>query len=229
MGDDAVANSGEIIESMRDTVVMRLPGTLGGRDVSLRDLRGCRILVFDMIGALHCRSLSRCEIVIGAVSSSALLHDCRECVITLATKQLRVHDSEEVSFHLHTLSGPVIEHCKRILVSPFDVWYSELEKHWLSAALGAPPQHVAETSTGAWADVQDFNWLRRQASPNWCVVPVELRRDAVQFSDTAAASSLVPVPPPLAELDQGRRCWEAAEAAANGTTVNKNSCSAAIG
>lgn len=49
------------------------------------------------------RLLKRHEDTKLQVSSSAMLHHCRSCVFTLAAKQLRLHSSDTVALHLHSL------------------------------------------------------------------------------------------------------------------------------
>eukprot|EP00933_Yihiella_yeosuensis_P035594 TRINITY_DN2918_c0_g1_i1.p1 TRINITY_DN2918_c0_g1~~TRINITY_DN2918_c0_g1_i1.p1 ORF type:complete len:392 (-),score=108.17 TRINITY_DN2918_c0_g1_i1:118-1293(-) len=200
--------NGELFEDLRETSIERGVGELQGRDVSLKNLEGCRIVLLDHIGALHVRNLRRCEVIVGAVKSSALMHHCHECVFTLAVKQLRLHDSEKVVLHLHTLSQPVIEHSKRIMFAPFDLLSTENAGQLKTAELGVTSE------SGPWSDVQDFNWLRRQASPNWCQVPANLRRTPLSLP-----ASAVTLPPALPELEKYRSCWEAAEAAVAPSTT----------
>lgn len=188
-------SAGEVFESLKNESIVRRDGEVAGRDVTLRDLEGCHVELLDRIGALHCHGLRRCEVLVGAVGSSALLYNCSECVLTFAGKQLRLHDSVKISLHLHSLSGPVIEHSSRILVSPYDLSYTGIEGHWAQAALGEYSLSAA-ANPGAWSDVQDFNWHKRQASPNWCLVPLDLRRH--QLNRAAQVRAL---PPELLELD----------------------------
>lgn len=203
---------GELFEDMEGSSVARGAGELAGRDVTLRNLKGCRVVLLDRIGALHCHGLRSCEIVIGAISSSALLYDCKDCELTFVAKQLRLHDSEHIALHLHTLSGPVIEHCRRVLISSHDLSYPGAEAHWAAADLGTPGVGVT------WSDMQDFNWHRRQASPNWRVVPAERRRPRLEIEAAKAFAERAPLPP--ADLGAGEglfvRCrdlWEEAPAA----------------
>merc|ERR1711865_349693 len=117
-----------------------------------------------------------------------------------------------MSLHLHTLSGPVVEHCRRIAVSPYDLVYPEVESHWTAAGIGIPA-HLGdpEKAGGAWADVQDFNWLKRQHSPNWCILATSDRSPRCECTDAKSLAAREPLPPRLKELDQCVGCWEAAE------------------
>eukprot|EP00913_Durusdinium_trenchii_P005584 g5204.t1 len=172
--DPNAAFHGERLDDLENELIIRKPGDLQGRDVWLSHLRGCRVVFLDRIGALHVHHLKQCEVV---VSSSAMLHHCENCIFTLAVKQLRLHDSQTVALHLHTLSGPIIEHCQRVAFAPIDLHCPEGARLLQEASLG-------ETAEGgAWSEVQDFNWLKRQASPNWRLVPPALRRQGLELSE----------------------------------------------
>jgi len=194
------------IRDSRNLAFTFASGELQGRDVVLCNLEGCRVFLLDRVGALHCHGLHHCEVLVGAVASSALLYDCCGCVVTLAAKQLRLHDSREVLLHLHTLSKPVIERSSRILFAPYDLSYTDLDEHWAEAALGQPATSHGQEGDGVaeWSDVQDFNWHRRQASPNWRVVPLDLRRLPLQL-DIAQLSCGTP-PPALLDLERCLVC-----------------------
>lgn len=203
------AFNGELIEGRKGSCIKFGPGELQGRDVSLRDLEDCRVVLLDQVGALHVHRLRRCEIVIVAVSSSLLMHHCHECIFTFAAKQLRLHDSDQVVLHLHTRSSPIIEHCKRIMFAPFDLAWPGLEELLQRASLGSPGED------GPWSDVQDFNWLKRQASPNWCLVPSELRRASQSFASMAEAMETLAASekllPSLPELEMYRGAQKSTE------------------
>ncbi|CAE7040628.1 Tbcc [Symbiodinium natans] len=208
-GEDAFL--GERIAELRGERILRKPGDLEGRDVSLRDLEDCRIVLLDRVGALHVQQLTRCEVVVGAVSSSALIHFCKDCVFTLAVKQLRLHDSEKVALHLHTLSGPIIETSKRIAFAPLDLNWDTGADLLTAASLGS-----SSGEDGVWSEVQDFNWLKRQASPNWRVVPPGRRRAPLSLStaeEVLQHYSQLPLPPALPEVAQYESCWESSAAA----------------
>lgn len=221
----AVETAGEVIKDLNGEVLVFRPGTLVGRDVTLRALQGCRIVLLDHIGALHCHDLRNCDIVACAIGSSALLYKCSECILTLAAKQLRLHDSQEISLHLHTKSNPVIEHCQRISVSPFDLLFPDLGNLWIAAGLGSADGGMPCVQSGPWMEVQDFNWHRRQSSPNWCLVPPSDHRHGLEFHDleavVAALGSSDAARATVAEdvVEQLGLCtkrWEAAEAETDG-------------
>jgi len=202
--DPSSAFHGERLDGLANQLVIRKPGDLQGRDVWLSNLEGCRVILLDRIGALHVHQLKQCEVVVAAVSSSAMLHHCRSCVFTLAVKQLRLHDSDTVALHLHSLSGPIIEHCQRVAFAPNDLHWPEGPELLQQASLG----NMAEAT--AWCEVQDFNWLKRQASPNWRLVPITKRRQNVEMKSVEEVLTHFnqPLPPSLPELKMYESCWD---------------------
>merc|ERR1712039_12608 len=96
--------------------------------------------------------------------------------------------------------------------APHDLAYPSMQEHLSAAALGLPAQSSGPDSRGPWADVQDFNWHKRQASPNWCLLPQHLRRSPVKLEDAREEALRDPLPPQLQELERCQECWEAAEA-----------------
>lgn len=189
------SSAGKIFEDLRNEGLLSSDGSFTGQDVSFRGLEGCRFVLLDQVGAVHCHGLIGCEIIIGVVSSSILLYDCQKCSVTVAAKQVRLHNSQEMLLHVHALSGPVIEHSKQIWFSPFDLSYPAHATHW--SAAGFPLER-----SSAWAEVQDFNWHKRQASPNWSIVSEALRRAPETLAHTIKCASDAPLPPPLEDLRQ---------------------------
>lgn len=207
--DPSSAFHGERLDGLANQLVIRKPGELEGRDVWLSNLEGCRIILLDRIGALHVHKLKQCEVVVAAVSSSAMMHHCSRCVFTLAVKQLRLHDSDAVALHLHSLSGPIIEHCQHVAFAPNDLHWPEVPELLQQASLGVK----AEAS--AWSEVQDFNWLKRQASPNWRAVPSGQRRQSLEWQSAEEVLRHFqdePLPPALPELMLYESCWDSTDA-----------------
>lgn len=190
---------GEIVKGFRNAVVARRRGEVAGKDVTLEDLEGCEVFLLDRLGAVHCHNLRKCVLWVGPVSSSMLLYDCHECVISVGMKQMRIHDGSDLCFYLHTMSNPVVERCKRVLFAPYDLWYEGFEEDWAQAAIGSQPG--TEGASEMWCKVQDFNWHKRQASPHWKVFPEGERREARKPEPSGS--------PSLTELEHCRSAWAA--------------------
>lgn len=99
-----------------------------------------------------------------------------DCVIVTAVRQARLHTSTRCDFYLHTASRPIIEHCRGLRFAPYTLRYdgvgaalaaAGLIRSSDSAALPGP----ADGPSAPWRQVDDFRWLRVQASPNWFIMP----------------------------------------------------------
>jgi hypothetical protein len=85
------------------------------------------------------------------VGGSVLVSNCSNTTFYITAQQVRIHNSRECNFYLRASSSPIIEQCSAMHFAPLD------------------------DDQGQWAQVQDFNWLREQHSPNWDVIAPEAR------------------------------------------------------
>eukprot|EP00388_Colpodella_angusta_P003752 GDKJ01013002.1.p1 GENE.GDKJ01013002.1~~GDKJ01013002.1.p1 ORF type:complete len:440 (-),score=105.88 GDKJ01013002.1:56-1288(-) len=148
------------------------PGELETRDIALEYLENCEIIVLDSAGAVRASRLKNCKLIFAAVGSSALLYFLENCEITVSSRQLRVHDSNDVIFHVCTRSFPVIERSRRISFLPYNISgikngenTSYLTELWESSTLETPDEE--KILKGPWKDVKDFDWIKMEQSPHW--------------------------------------------------------------
>jgi len=161
------------------------PGELQGRDVTISDCSNCTFYFLDVVGAVHLRDLSKCAIWTGCNSSSVLAYDCRQCRIVAACRQLRIHQSSSLIVCACTASSPIIEKSVGVCFAPYCLEYPSLKDHWKEAGLG----DLDTTDTnGAWQNVQDFDWLKRQASPNWVKCDASESKETLRLNVVAAGS-----------------------------------------
>ncbi|RKP36550.1 tubulin binding cofactor C-domain-containing protein, partial [Dimargaris cristalligena] len=109
--------------------------------------------------SLFLYELRHCLVLVGPVAGSVFLEACHDCVIVVACRQLRIHTSHHLTFYLHAASHPIIEDCDKI--SNRTAASETTRTIWERAAL-------LETAN-LYDQVNDFKWLRRQASPHWRV------------------------------------------------------------
>jgi hypothetical protein len=139
--------------------VYRSPGSLSGQDVWISDATDATIALCDHLGALRIDRVRRCRIYVGAVAGSVHLEDCVDCVLVLASRQIRIHTAQRCDFYLHVQSNPIIEHSSALRFAPYCLRYAERAAHAAAARL--------DEARNLWEEVQDFNWLKTQHSPNW--------------------------------------------------------------
>ncbi|CAG8463007.1 8989_t:CDS:2 [Funneliformis caledonium] len=142
-------------------------------DFHISNLQSCFInLVCKnvIIGAIHIKGLKDCVIIAGPVGSSILINDCENCVLVVACHQFRIHTSKQMNVYLHVTSYPIIEDCNSIKFAPYTLSIPGLDKMFEAAKL--------DQNNNKYDKVEDFNWLRQQASPNWNLLDEKcLRKD----------------------------------------------------
>ncbi|CAG8558851.1 9600_t:CDS:2 [Ambispora leptoticha] len=137
-------------------------------DVQLSDLTHCVVNLVSkriFIGAIHVKGLKNSVVVVGPVGSSVLIHDCERCVFVVGCHQFRIHTSKQMIIYLHVTSHPIIEDCHDIQFAPYTIPIDGLDKMFEVIKLDPNLNHYDK--------VDDFNWHRQQASPNWKLLPEE--------------------------------------------------------
>lgn len=135
---------------------------------SLTDLRNC---VVDMsvptastarggggaaFQSLMMRNIERSLVVAGHVSGAVHITGLKNCVLVVAARQVRIHECDGVDVYLQCGSRPIIEDCKKMRFAPLPKVYAN---------------DGDSEATNQWDQVDDFKWLRSDASPNWSVLP----------------------------------------------------------
>ncbi|KAJ4421138.1 hypothetical protein N0V82_003902 [Gnomoniopsis sp. IMI 355080] len=136
---------------------------------SVTDLQGC---VLDMsvpttgadkpkgtqrckaspFASLAVKNVSRSLIIAGHVAGPAHITAVKDSVLVVNARQVRMHECDNVRVWLWCGSRPIIEGCK-------GVRFAELPGNYLT--------DNQDASNNQWDQVDDFNWLKAEASPNW--------------------------------------------------------------
>ncbi|CAG8780198.1 17290_t:CDS:2, partial [Acaulospora morrowiae] len=104
-------------------------------------------------------------VISGPVGSSILIYDCERCLLLVGCHQFRMHTSKKMFIYLHVTSHPIIEDSHDIEFAPYTLLTPGLDKMFEIAKL--------DHSNNKYDKVEDFNWLKQQASPNWKIIPEE--------------------------------------------------------
>ncbi|KAG2209486.1 hypothetical protein INT47_008330 [Mucor saturninus] len=120
-------------------------------DILLSNIHHCVVILEQdnvQISAIHIKNVHHCIIYCGSIEGSVLMYGLTDSVLVVGCHQFRMHDAHHVDIMLHVTSRPIIEDSNNIQVGRFhcndDVnYYDQLE---------------------------DFNWLKKQASPNWTLM-----------------------------------------------------------
>lgn len=109
--------------------------------------------------SLALRDISRSLVVTGRVAGAAHITGVRGSVLVVDARQVRMHGCADVTVYLWCGSHPIIEDCKGVRFAPLpDVYY----RAWRGGDGGG-----GGTEENQWDQVDDFNWLKAEASPNW--------------------------------------------------------------
>lgn len=145
------------------TLTLSSLGPIPPKDLLLRDLTNCTIHLLAPLHFLRMENLLNCKVLVGPVSGPVYLESCRDCTFHLASRQLRIHNTHTSTLYVHTVSGPIIEDCDKLMFAPFVLVYEGVEGDMKESGLAG--------TRNTWQDVKDFKWLRAQQSPHWSVVP----------------------------------------------------------
>ena len=166
-------NSSEEIRNLEgSTVVKDFRGDEG--DFSLNDLSNCKIYIRGKCRALFIHRLKKCEVYTGPVLSSVRIEDVENCVLMLASHQIRIHNAKLTDFYIRVRSRPIIEDSSGVRFAPYLLKYEGIVQDLEDSGL--------KEETGNWENVDDFRWLRAVKSPNWCVLPEKDRSHLVDIS-----------------------------------------------
>ncbi|OQO05161.1 hypothetical protein B0A48_08181 [Cryoendolithus antarcticus] len=141
---------------------------------TLSNLRGC---VIDMstptseghaFAGLTLKNISDSLIICGHVDGAAHATNVTNSILVVASRQLRLHESQNCDVYLHAAGRPIIEDCK-------DVHFAPLPEIFLNDA-----DRMIENQ---WDAVDDFKWLSAEPSPNWQVLEEDKRVPAAMWQE----------------------------------------------
>ncbi|KAF2444435.1 TBCC-domain-containing protein [Karstenula rhodostoma CBS 690.94] len=99
-------------------------------------------------------------VVTGRVAGPIHMTDLENSVIITSCRQFRMHGSKKVDVYLHCSSRPIIEDCE-------DIRFAPLSQIYMAGDLAS--------SSNQWDQIDDFKWLKAEASPHWSILPESKR------------------------------------------------------
>jgi hypothetical protein len=100
------------------------------KQVVLSHLHHCTIEIDAPFYTLQLDHLEHCTIKSGPVFNSILIRNCRSCDCQLASHQLRIHESQDLSLHIHVSTSPIIEACYAIQFTTYSFNYTDCREHF---------------------------------------------------------------------------------------------------
>ncbi|KAJ2878184.1 hypothetical protein H4R27_005921, partial [Coemansia aciculifera] len=153
-------------------------------DCELRDITNSVVdlrPISHSLRALNCHRIQNSIVICGPFAGSVTVRDSNNCVLVLGARQFRLENSQGVDVYLYCTSHPIIEKSSGIRFAsyPTELRTPHIEQEFGTSQLGLQPNSFDR--------VDDFNWLKRQASPN-CPPPLPKPESG---SDTAALFTLL--------------------------------------
>ncbi|KAL4454953.1 hypothetical protein ABPG74_006335 [Tetrahymena malaccensis] len=143
-----VINSGEENKYFKHSSTIRI--------VNITD---SEIYLNDIFDTVYIRNINNSKIYIGPVKFSLLIDGCKNSLLSVCGHQLRIHNSVSTHFQIFSTSKSIIEHCTSMTFSPYKHTYEKFEQHFNECGM--------KGKENQWRDIQDFNWLKQEASPNF--------------------------------------------------------------
>ncbi|KAI8335941.1 tubulin binding cofactor C-domain-containing protein [Chlamydoabsidia padenii] len=126
---------------------------LAAVDISLSYLSKCIIWLPTetiTISTVHIKQIKDCVIVCGTVQGSILIYGLEHSILTVNCHQFRMHDAKNVDVLMCVSSRPIMEDSNGIRVGNTQDQKSSVNNYF--------------------SQMDDFNWLKQQASPNWTLM-----------------------------------------------------------
>ncbi|KAH7647351.1 hypothetical protein FG379_003018 [Cryptosporidium bovis] len=142
-------------------------------ELKIENVHESTLKILSGVDKVEISDVSSCTILVGPVTTSIFINKCKNCIICVTCRQIRLHNSEGVQVWLSCCTPPLMENCKHIT---FDLrektnsnYYREYENHLKKKNVNNCEFLSLERFT-----VSDFSWLRLQSSPNWSIGKIEL-------------------------------------------------------
>lgn len=137
--------------------------------------------------AFFLRECKECQVFVLPIRGSAFLTGLKSCRVFIACSQLRLKDCDDVEVYAWVTSTPIIENCDNMRFGPYSCWKglllgsvplpaflsmkgsSPTERHFNSNEDCIKEFLKKEFASGEsrWKHVEDFQWLKKTASPHW--------------------------------------------------------------
>ena len=128
-------------------------------NVIIENITDSSIYLLFNFKACYIKTIKNSKIYIGSVSGGSHITNSDGCEIYIASHQLRIHDTTNTNFYVLTNSNPIIEKSTKNIFHPLKISYKNYEENITKAKF--------DTSNNKWNQVQDFQWLKKEKSPNF--------------------------------------------------------------
>ena len=128
-------------------------------------IENCDIYLPFIAKALYIKSAYYSRIYVGFVEGATFIISANNCSFNVASHQTRIHKANDCQFYLYAKQGPIIEDCSGGKFGPYMFSYPNKIKHQKESGF--------EDAKNLYYKVSDFNWFKKEKSPNFDVLDPE--------------------------------------------------------
>ena len=132
---------------------------LGKNNILIENIIKCDIYLLHDFKACYINNCQNCNIYLGCICGGTHITNCINSKIYLITHQLRIHQTTKSDFFVLINSNPIIEHSQENIFHPLKIKYNEFDTNKKISGV--------DESNNKWNQVQDFQWLKKDKSPNF--------------------------------------------------------------
>lgn len=135
-------------------------------------------IFIDHSKAVFVKDCTDCTLLAVPIAGSVFISGCCDCAIYVACHQLRMKDCHRVDVYVWCASTPIIESCDGMRFGPYEQWTGLLRSTVASCSFSTHREwaaavgdiHDAARTAETYRSVDDFQWLKKSASPHWRVL-----------------------------------------------------------
>ena len=132
---------------------------LGKNNILIENINKCDIYLLHDFKACYINNCQNCNIYLGCICGGTHITNCINSKIYLITHQLRIHQTTKSDFFVLINSNPIIEHSQENIFHPLKIKYDEFDTNKKISGI--------DENNNKWNQVQDFQWLKKDKSPNF--------------------------------------------------------------
>ena len=132
---------------------------LGKNNILIENINKCDIYLLHDFKACYINNCQNCNIYLGCICGGTHITNCINSKIYLITHQLRIHQTTKSDFFVLINSNPIIEHSQENIFHPLKIKYNEFDTNKKISGV--------DERNNKWNQVQDFQWLKKDKSPNF--------------------------------------------------------------
>ena len=152
-----------IIKDKKDEKIkIREEDILNKNNIIIENIFNCQIYILFNFKACYIKNIKNSQIFIGSVSGGSHITSSHNCQIYIITHQLRIHETFNSQFYVLINSNPIIENSKDNIFYPLKIKYFNFNDNVRKARI--------DIDNNKWNLIQDFQWLKKEKSPNFDVM-----------------------------------------------------------